>query len=131
MVLKFTNWNPEQPDNSNQSENCVSIFNSTGKWYDSNCNETKNYICEDLNNNVEYWNSCTEGWTLINGKCYKFIDHKFKFDGAADTCKAIGGQLFEPKYEMEEKSVFDYFGNFEVWIGITDIKRENRYRNSF
>ena len=70
---------------------------------------------------------CPPGWDLINQKCYKFINGHLKFNTAYDMCRTFGGKIFEPKYEMEEELVMDFYNDQRVWIGITDQDSEGRY----
>ncbi|KAM5141289.1 mannose-binding protein C-like [Mantella aurantiaca] len=41
----FTNWNPGEPNNTNNTEDCVESL-SNGKWNDISCTEQRLVICE-------------------------------------------------------------------------------------
>ena len=44
----FDDWNPNEPNNAGQQEDCV-IFKKMGevwKWNDVNCAISRNFICE-------------------------------------------------------------------------------------
>lgn len=107
-------------------EHCANIPASDGLWFDDPCNETKNYICEDKNDSLDFWNPCQDGWDLINGKCFRLIDQTLKAKGAIDICKALGGDLFEPTNEQIETAVLDFYDNPVSWIGINDEVAEGR-----
>ena len=41
-------------------------------------------------------------------------------------CRAIGGNVFEPRYETEEELVTEFYDNEIFWIGVTDLLTEGR-----
>ncbi|XP_072279877.1 mannose-binding protein C-like [Pyxicephalus adspersus] len=43
--VTFTNWNPGEPNNNHNIEDCVVIL-SNGKWNDVPCNDQRHIICE-------------------------------------------------------------------------------------
>ena len=124
--IAFANWKTDQPDNINGTEDCAAVINQNGQWIDENCsNITYNYICEEIKE-VAYWETCQPGWDLINQKCYKFINKPVKYNAAHDMCRAIGGNLFEPRYETEEQLVSEFYDEQTFWIGVTDLLTEGR-----
>ncbi|XP_061597963.1 C-type mannose receptor 2-like [Cololabis saira] len=45
----FTNWNEGQPDNSGPNmTSCAAVNTSTGKWWDVDCEEEHEFICQTL-----------------------------------------------------------------------------------
>ena len=44
-VVSYTNWNTNEP-NGNQRENCVMMYQNTGKWNDARCSATLKYVCK-------------------------------------------------------------------------------------
>ena len=44
----FTDWNPAQPDNAHNNENCLNMFSSrrTGKWNDYPCTRELKFLCK-------------------------------------------------------------------------------------
>ena len=43
--VKFTRWNPQQPDSHFGQQPCVEMY-STGEWADTGCYSVKKYICK-------------------------------------------------------------------------------------
>lgn len=43
--VKFTNWNPQEPDSHQGQQPCVEMY-STGDWADTGCYSVKQYICK-------------------------------------------------------------------------------------
>jgi hypothetical protein len=137
--IKYENWafdsdsDVDEPDNDMDSQDCGVVVNTDGDWHDEDCAATSHqFVCEDLQQDLDYWSSCPSGWNLINKKCYKLIDQTVKFDAALEMCMAIGGKLFEPTYEKEESLVrAHYYGTDNVdalWIGITDRGHEGSFK---
>nr|XP_022315405.1 uncharacterized protein LOC111119492 isoform X1 [Crassostrea virginica] len=52
----YTNWNHSQPNNLT-NENCNSMYASSGKWHDYNCDRQQHFICEKTDPPVD------GGWT--------------------------------------------------------------------
>ena len=42
--VKYTKWNPQQPDSHHGQQPCVEIY-STGDWADTGCYSVKQFIC--------------------------------------------------------------------------------------
>lgn len=42
---QYTNWKPNEPNNSGSDENCALIYQD-GKWNDGVCHNYAHYICE-------------------------------------------------------------------------------------
>ncbi|XP_072048365.1 perlucin-like protein [Amphiura filiformis] len=40
------NWDAGEPNNHRNKENCVIIYESTGKWNDVMCGDSFHYVCE-------------------------------------------------------------------------------------
>ncbi|XP_016532700.1 uncharacterized protein LOC103146052 [Poecilia formosa] len=49
-LLTFTNWETGQPDNkgSTNMTSCAAVDTSTGKWWDVDCSEEHEFICQTL-----------------------------------------------------------------------------------
>lgn len=43
--VKFTNWNPQEPDSHQGQQPCVEMY-STGDWADTGCYSVKQFICK-------------------------------------------------------------------------------------
>ena len=109
----------------------MAIIGKNGEWFDEACvSNPRTSICEDLDDELLFWNPCPEGWDLINRKCYRFINQMLKFDTAVELCKSLGGQLFEPTFELQEKMVrefyYDMYQQRAIWIGVTDRAKQGR-----
>jgi len=135
--LYYQNWafndsEVDEPDNNMDMEDCAAVNDAVGHWLDEDCNNIKQYVCEDLKDDVDYWRGCLPGWNLINKKCYKLIDQTVQFAAAHDLCKVMGGKLFEPTYRNVEIMVTEfYLATYQTdtfWLGITDKIDEGRYK---
>ena len=131
LSIKYSNWDAAEPDNAYGEQNCAAIIGSDGNWFDKNCTDMSiNIVCEDLQEDLPFWSPCQEGWDLIHKKCYRFIDQTLKFGTAASMCRALGGQMFEPTYELQEQKVREFYSKkyqqYAIWIGITDKTKEGR-----
>lgn len=69
--VKYTNWAEGQPSNLNGDLTpCVQVEDLDSKWYTDFCAVQKYFVCEDTNDDLEFWSACSDGWDLIQGKCY-------------------------------------------------------------
>ena len=50
------------------------------------------------------------------------------FDDAVSYCDKINGFIFEPTYGKQESTVFDFYGQNNSWLGITDQKDEGKFK---
>jgi hypothetical protein len=44
LVLSYTNWRTNEPNNQGGNQNCVSVNNT--QWFDNNCSDSLSYICK-------------------------------------------------------------------------------------
>ena len=64
---------------------------------------------------------CPEGWTRVDGKCYKVVAQKATWDTAKHKCSEMGAILAEPKSLIEDKAVAHLMGGMassRYWIGL-------------
>lgn len=122
LEAKFSSWADGQPD---YSGDCVYV---NGKdWNNVDCSSTFKSICEDMEDDLEDWIACIPGWDLIGKKCYRHVPKTVKFSTAKDLCHSLGAKVFEPKNEMQEEMVHEFYQSPKTWIGITDLKTEGTF----
>ena len=79
--------------------------------------------------------ACTEGWTLVENKCFQMSNDMKTYDGAANHCHSIGGLLVEPRTTVETDEVVNFartqqnkfWAEDRFWIGINDKNQENLF----
>ena len=113
----------------NKFEHCVHTYGINGDWYDELCNIKKHYICEDTNENLDFWRTCPLTWNLINKKCYHKSSEKMTYEDAVFYCNSQNSILFEPTYNRQEKTVIDFYNAESLyWLGATDSSNEGSFQ---
>ena len=94
-----------------------------GKWETTNCTEKYPFTCKITRNfdnpHLSFVGNCTEGWSKINGKCYKtFKDYK-SWAAARERCKGFGGNLATITSQKLESKIISLAGSVYrgIWIG--------------
>uniref|UniRef100_A0A8D3DFH1 Macrophage mannose receptor 1-like n=1 Tax=Scophthalmus maximus TaxID=52904 RepID=A0A8D3DFH1_SCOMX len=99
----FQKWDENQPNFSNNDENCAVMYSSMGFWHDYNCGLEFSPICKRSDSppanatvapTVHPRGGCLQNWKKINSKCYSIINSQNEtWEGARTQCKAMGGNL--------------------------------------
>ena len=130
-AIKNNNWSQSpriQPDNFSKFEHCVHIYGINGDWYDELCNIKKHYICEDTNEDLNFWRACPLTWDLINTKCYHKAPVKMLKKDALNYCNRQNATLFEPTYNKQEQMIIDFYDNKKsFWLGATDSSNKGSF----
>ena len=123
------NWNCSSKDELNPG----SVCNGTCSHYSNNTDTTIQIRCSedgtwDYQPELENCQLvCDSDWIQINGTCFHFETELKSFYAAAEHCKSIGGQLYEPKDLITNNLVFetavtqfnlDEALTFYAWIGL-------------
>ncbi|XP_065117913.1 macrophage mannose receptor 1-like [Paramisgurnus dabryanus] len=133
----YTAWERNEPNFSNNDENCVSIFKFSGFWNDINCGYSLPSICKRSDDFVNTTVSpttvsaggCAPEWTLFRGKCYKFFDNKMSWHKSRDHCISNGGNLVSVRSHTEQFFLTTLMLSAvdDVWIGLNDIVSEETF----
>ncbi|HEY8074854.1 MAG TPA: lectin-like protein [Labilithrix sp.] len=126
--MSFTNWAPGQPDNATALDDCLEWFADTGQWNDASCDWKLGFVCDGRN-------------VKCGGKSVgRFCTHTDArdWDGAKKACEAEGGKLAAPASAEESRALFDAMKLPSgvpsrrplegVWIGLSDVKEEGKFR---
>ncbi|RVE42394.1 hypothetical protein evm_012953 [Chilo suppressalis] len=108
-----TTWAPDEPDNHNDSEDCIVILQN-GTMADVRCTETFPYVCYKKKTKTLAINDCG---TIDNeyildhrtGSCYKFHKVGKSWKNAYMTCIAEGGHLAVINSATEVEVIKDVF----------------------
>ncbi|XP_061165761.1 asialoglycoprotein receptor 2-like [Saccostrea echinata] len=74
--------------------------------------------------------ACEKGWVQFERSCYQFLNKAVILKEAVNYCNRVGAHLLEIKSSQEEKWVdlqLKIRGFQYVWIGLTDILKENDF----
>ena len=72
---------------------------------------------------------CPDGWTQMQGKCYKIGDGKATFEQAKSKCSDLGGYMVEPLDAGEDRAIKKLnndHGQTYYWIGMNDQNEESK-----
>ncbi|XP_015776212.1 PREDICTED: uncharacterized protein LOC107354273 [Acropora digitifera] len=149
--VKFTRWNPQQPDSHFGQQPCVEMY-STGEWADTGCYSVKKFICKMSRTansatfsptfTTRYVAStqgpiiCPPGWILWNSMCYYFsndsLSSKMSWKDAVQACRRIrGGDLVSIHSASENtfiKSNISRRSSLNFWIGLNDLGLESSFK---
>ncbi|KAF1755015.1 hypothetical protein GCK72_021582 [Caenorhabditis remanei] len=73
--------------------------------------------CNAASNNT----ICTNGFSLINNKCWKLFQEPANHTMAEKTCTGYGGTLFMAKTAIDNRAVGNYVSSFgidHIWMGV-------------
>ena len=94
-----------------------------GKWEATSCMLKKPFTCKITrkfdDEHLSFIGNCTEGWSKINGKCYKHFSNYKPWAAARESCKGFGGNLAavtSAKLELKLSSLA-VSGYRDIWIG--------------
>ncbi|XP_074624200.1 uncharacterized protein LOC141882148 isoform X4 [Acropora palmata] len=149
--VKFTRWNPQQPDSHFGQQPCVEMY-STGEWADTGCYSFKKYICKMPRTAISPTFSqtsipssvastqgpiiCPRGWILWNSMCYYFssdsLSSKMSWQEALQACRRTrGGDLVSIHSASENifiNSKIFRRSSRKFWIGLNDLGLESSFK---
>ncbi|XP_044179085.1 uncharacterized protein LOC114946811 isoform X1 [Acropora millepora] len=145
--VKFTRWNPQQPDSHFGQQPCVEMY-STGEWADTGCYSVKKFICKmsrtansatfspTFTTSTQGPITCPPGWILWNSMCYYFsndsLSSKMSWQDAVQACRRIrGGDLVSIHSASENtfiKSKISRRSSLNFWIGLNDLGLESSFK---
>ncbi|XP_015279234.1 PREDICTED: macrophage mannose receptor 1-like [Gekko japonicus] len=141
-LVTYEAWAPNEPNNANEEEDCVMMYERTGLWNDIYCSAENRFICERHNSSVRSTiaptspapqGGCDEGWLLFNNKCFQMFgfneEDRKNWSAARTTCKTLGGNLATIPSKAVQAFLTMHFKNVPVdsWIGLHDIIEEGRF----
>nr|XP_006816218.1 PREDICTED: uncharacterized protein LOC102809517 [Saccoglossus kowalevskii] len=107
-------WDTNEPSNSQDSEDCVQIRLSSGKWNDDSCYDNADgIVCQTAMNEPN-------GWDSVNGKCLKYYANTKTWDAARSFCVDVNADLIVVQNSITQEYVYEKSRNGDVWIGLTD-----------
>nr|XP_055073387.1 macrophage mannose receptor 1-like [Misgurnus anguillicaudatus] len=133
----YTAWEQNEPNFSNNNENCVAVLKSSGFWNDVNCRLSLPSICKRSADFVNTTMSpttvstggCAPEWTQFREKCYKFFNNKMSWHKAQDHCISNEGKLVSIWSRTEQLFLTTLMLSAvdDVWIGANDIATDKKF----
>ncbi|XP_051944921.1 macrophage mannose receptor 1-like [Xyrauchen texanus] len=133
----YTSWDQNEPNFSNNDENCVTIYMNTGFWNDVNCGNALPSICKrsldfvntTMTPSTESPGGCAPDWTRFHGRCYILIDKKMSWHDARDHCRSHGGNLVSIQSNREQAFLTTAMlgSSDDVWTGFNDVTWEMHF----
>ncbi|XP_071126788.1 uncharacterized protein [Mytilus edulis] len=137
-VTMYTNWNVNQPANTNSAnENCVMINQTDGGWQDQNCDEPHQYLCMQAKSGSSQPTlppqspGCDIGWTGFRWSCYLFMDQTRSFARANQACKARGATLVQIDDRFEQAFLSSSLNSKSgmYWTDATNLVSPGTFKN--
>ncbi|XP_042258056.1 C-type mannose receptor 2-like [Thunnus maccoyii] len=101
---EFRNWNTNQPNGLNGKDHCVDIFESSGKWRDRPCSETKFFVCYN---------------GIVNGTpSFVMVTTSLNWTEAQRFCRENYVDLASIRNQTENDIITNLTGGITVWIGL-------------
>ncbi|XP_065254347.1 macrophage mannose receptor 1-like [Emys orbicularis] len=137
--INYVAWAPNEPNFSNNEENCVVMYTRTGMWNDLNCGAPNGFICERLNNTTHSivvptslapLGGCPQNWFLFNNKCFKIFgsseNERLTWHAARTACINLEGNLASIPSEEVQAFLITHFkdASTDTWIGLNDVNSE-------
>ena len=94
-----------------------------GKWEATSCMLKYPYTCKIArkfdDEHLSFIGNCTEGWSKINDKCYKYFSNSKPWAVARESCKGFGGNLATITSAKLELKINSLAGTVysDMWIG--------------
>lgn len=141
--VDYVAWAVNEPNFSNNDENCVHMYRSSGFWNDVNCGTSCSFICERHTNNINTTfaptppapqGGCPAGWLAFGGKCYKIfgkdVDELVDWHTGRSECHQSQGNLATINDGLVQDFLTYNLRDLEnpVWIGLNDISWDRKYR---
>uniref|UniRef100_A0A670JGG9 C-type lectin domain-containing protein n=1 Tax=Podarcis muralis TaxID=64176 RepID=A0A670JGG9_PODMU len=140
--VTYEAWAPNEPNFSNEDENCVVMYYSTGLWNDINCGAENRFICERDKSSVRSAaapttpapvGGCADGWLFFDKKCFKLLglneEERKNWHEARLDCKESGGNLASiPNKETQAFLMVQlHSAATDPWIGLNDCSSSFRF----
>ncbi|ESO94148.1 hypothetical protein LOTGIDRAFT_161348 [Lottia gigantea] len=144
----YMNWLPGEPNNNKNSEDCVSMFTSSGMWNDWKCTNRAGFVCKKLGKTTatpsqpttppastpegSVW-GCPRLWRAFRGSCYLYVPEKLTQGDAESNCRVQSGNLASIAGPAENKFLLSMLPNAgrhkdnRVWLGFNDIQSESEF----
>ncbi|XP_077347035.1 macrophage mannose receptor 1-like [Lithobates pipiens] len=141
--VDYVSWSVNEPNFSNNDENCVQLYRENGYWNDVNCGTPCSYICERKIKNINTTlaptipaprGGCPAEWLAFGGKCYKIFgeeeDDLVDWEHGRSACQLLKGNLASIHDDLVQAFLTYNLRDFKnpVWIGLNDISWDRRYR---
>ena len=120
-LFDYSNWQYSYYTHYRNSQ-CVKS-GTDGKWEASSCMLKNSFTCKITrkfdDEHLSFIGNCTEGWSKINGKCYKYFSNYKPWAAARESCKGFGGNLAIVTSAKLELKINSLAGNAyrDMWIG--------------
>ncbi|XP_026880092.2 macrophage mannose receptor 1 [Electrophorus electricus] len=126
---KFTYWAPGEPNNHlGFNEDCVEMYQQTGRWNDVTCTELNTYICKMAKGHYPLASikptvyGCPQGWDAFEYSCYWYEETPMARVEAKEFCEVKDkdssllhiGDLYEQAHFTASMSRFS--GHW--WMGL-------------
>ena len=121
----FSNWQYSYYYSYYRNYECVRS-SLDGKWKTTSCTSKYPFTCKITrkfdDEHLSFIGNCTEGWSKIKDKCYKYFSNSKPWAAARENCKAFGGNLAtitNAKQEWKINSLAGSvtYGYYDIWIG--------------
>uniref|UniRef100_A0A8C9W2K6 Mannose receptor C-type 1 n=1 Tax=Scleropages formosus TaxID=113540 RepID=A0A8C9W2K6_SCLFO len=134
--VSYVAWERNEPNFSNNDENCVTMLKGTGFWNDINCGATLPSICKrspepPINSTIAPTmlpeGGCPSDWILFQHKCYRIYGANQSdlkpWKEARNHCISLGGNLVSILSEKEQAFLTAQMLGMstDMWIGLNDI----------
>ncbi|KAI8486417.1 hypothetical protein Bbelb_359160 [Branchiostoma belcheri] len=125
----FTDWAPEEPNNSGSGEDCVEYWpqtkkRTTNKWNDVSCFYKEKFICQ-----VD--TTEPQGYIPYTDVYFKVFAQLKTYEAAKQTCLSNGGHLADVKtqelHDFLLSEIQKVDGSRDYWIGLNDLKVEKTW----
>ena len=123
-MFDFTNWGYYSYYRyySHYNDQCVRST-TDGKWQASSCTQKYPFTCKITrkfdDEHISFIGNCTEGWSKIKDKCYKYFSNSKPWAAARESCKGFGGNLAAVTSAKQELKINSLAGSVysDIWIG--------------
>lgn len=111
------------PDNHEfRDGHYCAVMQAQGGWMDIKCWRERAFVCESSGG------ICPDGWSRVNGGCYRHIEEELNFMEAIEKCVDLDGHVVQISSFKENEAVTKVSGGKTVWIGISDLVDEGHFR---
>jgi hypothetical protein len=131
IYVGFTNWAEEEPNNSNDGEDCAEMWQA-GEWNDIACDEERPFIMEiDSLLNDPVLESHFVSVDSLGGSYYYLSTSVTSWYDADEMSRDFGGHLVSITSETENDFISNMkegvYEGAEVWIGFYDLDWEGNW----